>query len=32
MLFKKKIKKLNRNDRWYCGSFRPISFEGKGLL
>ena len=25
------VKKLNRNDR-YCGSFRPISFEGKGLL
>ncbi len=24
-------KKLNRNDS-YCGSFRPISFEGKGLL
>lgn len=30
MLFKEN-KKLNRNDR-YCGSFRPISFEGKGLL
>ena len=24
-------KKLGRNER-YCGPFRPISFEGKGLL
>lgn len=30
MLFTEK-KKLSWNDR-YCGSFRPISFEGKGLL
>ena len=30
MLFKEN-KKLSRNDR-YCGPFRPISFEGKGLL